>query len=198
MIHSCKRSDNDVIKDVDGNVYNSVTIGTQIWMKENLKTTKYNDGNPVPLVTDNMTWMGMTTPAYCYNSNYEALYNWYTVNTGKLCPAGWHVPSDEEWTVLCTYLGGEAYAGGKLKETGTSHWTSPNTGATNETGFTAIPGGYRYYGGSFDFINDYGYWWTSSGTVTYAFVVEMQYFNPSVLRVAYDNRYGLSVRCLKD
>jgi uncharacterized protein (TIGR02145 family) len=139
------------VSDVDGNTYKVVIIGTQVWMAENLKTTKYSDGTPIPLVTDNTAWSNLTTPGYCWYNNdsatiaqtYGALYNWYTVNTGNLCPAGWHVPTDAEWTILITYLGGEDVAGGKLKEAGTAHWSSPNTGATNETGFTALPGGFR-------------------------------------------------------
>ncbi|MFZ4572381.1 MAG: fibrobacter succinogenes major paralogous domain-containing protein [Bacteroidales bacterium] len=108
--------------DVDGNLYHSVTIGTQVWMDENLKTTKYNDGSSIPLVTDSIAWINMTTPGYCwyhnnaaaYKNTYGALYNWYAVNTGKLAPTGWHVPTDAEWTILVAYLGGELLAGGRI------------------------------------------------------------------------------------
>ena len=139
------------VSDADGNQYNTVTIGEQIWMASNLKTTRYNDGTGIPLVTINSEWTSHRTPAYCWYDNeeatyknvYGALYNWYAVNTGKLCPSGWHVPNIEEWRTLISYLGGKSVAGGKLKETGTVHWASPNAGATNETGFTALPGGYR-------------------------------------------------------
>jgi uncharacterized protein (TIGR02145 family) len=141
----------DAITDADGNYYNIVTIGTQTWMAENLETTKYNDGNNIPNISDNVAWSNLTTPGYCWYNNddstyknlYGALYNWYTVNRGKLCPIGWHVPTDAEWTTLTTYLGGESVAGGRLKETGTMHWVSPNVGAINETGFTALPGSCR-------------------------------------------------------
>ena len=116
----------------------------------NLKTTKYNDGTSIPNVTNDTSWSNLTTGAYCWYNNdvsyknpYGALYNWYAVNTGKLAPKGWHVPSDAEWTTLITYLGGESIAGGKLKEAGTTHWLSPNTEATNSTGFSALPGGRR-------------------------------------------------------
>ena len=99
--------DHNLVKDTDGNVYHTVTIGTQVWMKENLKTTKYNDGTPIPLVAESKAWGNLSTPAYCwFKTKYGALYNWYTVNTGKLCPLGWHVPTDAEWTKLITYLGG--------------------------------------------------------------------------------------------
>lgn len=152
--------------DIDGNVYQIVTIGTQVWMAENLKVTHYRNGDVIPNVTDGPTWAGLTTGAYCeYDNNvasvatYGRLYNWYAaVDTRNIAPDGWHVPSDEEWKQLETYLGmsqAEADAiglrgsdeGGMLKETGTSHWDSPNTGATNESGFTALPGGHRRYGG---------------------------------------------------
>ena len=126
------------IEDIDGNIYKTTKIGSQIWMTENLKTTRYNDGTPIPLVTDGTTWGGLTTPAYCYINNdeatyaspYGALYNYYVVaDTSSLnvCPVGWHVPSDGEWTTLTNYLGGLDVAGSKLKETGTLYWNSPNT-----------------------------------------------------------------------
>ncbi|MFA6925323.1 MAG: fibrobacter succinogenes major paralogous domain-containing protein [Bacteroidales bacterium] len=155
--------------DIDGNIYHIVTIGTQVWLLENLNTTKYNDGTLIPLVTDNSGWNNLTTGAYSdYNntpsnsSTYGRLYNWYAVNNAhKICPLGWHVPSDAEWTTLETYLGISS-AGGKLKEAGTIHWTSPNVGATNETGFTALPGGSRYPNGSFNNIGNYANWWTAT------------------------------------
>jgi len=138
--------------DIEGNVYKTIKIGTQIWMAENLKTTKYNDGTSIPLVGD-CYWRNLTTPGYCWYNNdsiiykklYGAIYNWFTINTGKLAPAGWHVPSEEEWTKLITYLGGEEVAGGKMKESGITHWSIPNESATNESGFTALPSGERYY-----------------------------------------------------
>ncbi len=139
------------VTDIDNNHYEAVRIGSQLWMAENLKTTRYNDGTPIPLVTDSLEWDNLVTPAYCwyrndpvtYGETYGALYNLHVVSTGILCPSGWHVPSDAEWTVLSDYLGGESVAGGKLKEAGTTHWYTPNAGATNETGFTALPGGIR-------------------------------------------------------
>jgi uncharacterized protein (TIGR02145 family) len=196
------------LTDVDGNSYNTVWIGEQLWMAENLKTTKYNDGTSIPLEWDAWTWSNLNTPAYCWYNNdeatgntYGALYNWYTVSTGNLCPAGWHVPTDAEWTMLTTYLGGENVAGGKLKEIGTSHWNSPNTGATNETGFTAVPGGYRhYYDGSFGGIGDYGVWWSATQThQDWATLRSVGYDRSNVHRDAnYYMQYGLSVRCLRD
>jgi uncharacterized protein (TIGR02145 family) len=196
------------VSDIDGNIYKTVRIGSQIWMSENLKTTKFKDGiTSIPNVTESGTWAALSTSAYCwynneeatYKANYGALYNWYTVSTGNLCPTGWHVPTDAELTTLTTYLGGESVSGGKLKETGTTHWTTPNTGATNETGFTALPGGSRHYGGSFNTIGNYGLWWSSTEYPTSdAWFISMSYNNNYVSRTFNYRRSGYSVRCLKD
>jgi len=194
------------VEDIDGNRYNTVKIGSQIWMTENLKTTKYNDGTAIPLVTDNAAWVNLTTPGYCWYNNdyttygavYGALYNWYAVKTGALCPEGWHVPLEEEWTTLTTFLGGESVAGGMMKETGTAHWISPNTGATNESGFTGLPGGYRSHGGGFYSIGVYGNWWSPGDHSAYlAFYL---YLSPSTnVHWSVDNKEsGFSVRCLRD
>ncbi len=193
------------ITDIDGNTYSSVTIGTQVWMDSNLKTTRFNDGTAIPLVTDNSTWTWTSTPGYCWYNNaaankntYGALYNWYTVSTLILCPTGWHVPSDAEWTTLTTYLGGESLAGGDLKETGTTHWLSPNTGATNASGFTAVPGGSRNNNGSFLYVGIGGYWWTSSEYGSYSWYRSILNDKSNVNRNYNYRRYGFSVRCLKD
>ncbi|MDP3003129.1 MAG: fibrobacter succinogenes major paralogous domain-containing protein [Bacteroidales bacterium] len=195
------------VTDIDGNVYNTVTIGTQVWMKENLKTIKYNDGTAIPLVTDGAAWVALSTPGYCwynndaatYKATFGALYNWYTVNTGKLCPSGWHVPSDAELTTLTTYLGGEIVAGGKLKETGTTHWLSPNTGATNESGFTALPGSNRTEIGTFYSFGYNGNWWSSTVySTTDAWYRNMNYSYSDVYRNYYPKIHGFSVRCLRD
>ncbi len=207
--------------DGDGNHYSIVYIGTakgttdildpsnnkgvQIWMAENLKTTKYNDYTTIPNVTDLSEWNQLTSPAYCWYSNeigykniYGALYNWYTVAKGNLCPAGWHVPTDTEWTTLTNNLGGEAVAGGKLKEKGFAHWYSPNVGATNETGFTALPGGYKGASGGFGNMRYFGHWWSSSeNTSSDAWQRYLDIGNTTVWKYAYDIQYGFSVRCLK-
>jgi uncharacterized protein (TIGR02145 family) len=197
-----------LVSDIEGNTYKTVTIGTQTWMAENLRVARYKNGTAIPLVTDPTAWVGLTTPGYCWYNNdeatnkatYGALYNWYTVITGNLCPTGWHVPTDAEWTTLTTYLGGESVAGGKLREVGTAHWASPNTGATNETGFTALPGGYRYYTGTYLTIGYAGYWWSSTGSsATNAWYRYMYYYNPLVSRDGYGSKEsGFSVRCLRD
>ncbi|MCK4344762.1 MAG: hypothetical protein KAX05_05690 [Bacteroidales bacterium] len=200
-------SETGTVTDYDGNEYNTIKIGNQWWMAENLKTTKYNDGTAIPLVTNSTEWGNLTTPGYCwynndeagYKNTYGALYNWYTVNTGKLCPTDWHVSTDSEWTTLIDYLGGESLAGGKLKEAGTTHWDSPNTGATNESGFTALPGGLRLSYGTFDFVGDYAFFWTATEfDGSGAWDRSLHYDYAEVYR--YDNlkSNGFSVRCLRD
>jgi uncharacterized protein (TIGR02145 family) len=159
------------LMDVEGNVYKTVKIGNQVWMAENLKTTKNNDNSDIPLVSNRLEWLNISIPGYCWYDNdeannkatYGALYNWFTVNTGKLCPTGWHVPNEREWIKLTDYLGGANVAGGKLKESGTTHWESPNESATNESGFAALPGGFRFGDGGFSNYGTNGYWWGSSG-----------------------------------
>ncbi len=191
------------VKDYEGNTYNTVKIGNQCWLRENLKNTKLNDGTLIPLVIDS-TWYNLT-PAYCWYDNnisnkeiYGALYNWTTVNTSKLCPIGWHVPSDSEWTTLSDYLGGESVAGGKLKEAGTAHWASPNTGATNETGFTAFPGGNRMYV-NFGNIGVHGLWWTGSlYSGEEIWMRAMSNYDSILIKCYFQIRTGASVRCVKD
>ena len=179
--------------------------GLQIWMAENLKTAKYNDGSNIPYVTSSGVWSGLNTPAYCWYNNdpgnknvYGALYNWYAVNSNKLCPSGWHTPDDGEWTALSNSLGGELAAGEKLKETGTSHWKSMNP-ATNESGFSARPGGYRYRDGGFDSMSILGYWWTSSEeSPTFAWYRRLYHYWVTIQRYSDYKVIGFSVRCLKD
>ncbi len=194
--------------DQDGNIYKTVTIGTQTWMAENLRTTKYNDGTDIPNITDNDEWIALTTGAYCNYKNttnvdtiatFGRLYNWYAASTGKLAPAGWHVPSDAEWTQLTAYLGDPSIVGSKLKEKGTLHWNSPNNGATNETGFTALPGGCRDDDGKFYIFGIYGGWWSSiESTTTYSKNRSMDY-DVSTFGIGSNNKkVGFSVRCVKD
>ncbi len=192
-------------KDGNNNYYPIVKIGTQTWMAENLKTTKYTDNANITLVTDAAEWSNLTAQGYCwYNNNeatykatYGALYNWYVVINVKLCPTGWHVPTDANWTSLTTFL--VSVAGGKLKETGTAHWNSSNTGATNETGFTSLPGGYRYTDGSFNYIGKYGYWWAATEVSTAnAYRRSMSYTNSNVNSTNDSKKYGFSIRCIKD
>lgn len=189
----------------DGRTYKIVKIGNQIWMAENLIASQYNDGTDIRLVSDATSWKNMSTPAYCYytatfKGNSGAFYNWFIVNTGKLCPLGWHVPNDVEWTVLIDYLGGESEAGGRLKESATAHWDSPNTAATNESGFTALPCGYRSgYDGRFETYGGVTFWWSSSedntGGATH-WGVGCGYSGSSAF--SGNKTDGNSVRCIKD
>jgi uncharacterized protein (TIGR02145 family) len=193
----------DSIYDIQGNKYRTVQIGTQTWTAENLRSTKYNDGTDIPFVPDVNEWVSLSTPGYCwYNSDsvgYGALYNWYVVGTGKICPQGWHVPTDDEWTTLSDYLGGSEVAGGMLKETGYTHWLKPNSAATNETGFSALPSGYRSYGGGFNSIANYGFWWTSTEWSTSgAWYRDVYYGYSTIDRSNSHKRSGATLRCVKD
>ena len=195
------------VLDTDGNIYHTVVIGNQVWIVENLKTTRYNDGTSIPLVTGNTEWINLTTPGYCWYDNditnketYGAFYNWYAVQTNKICPAGWHVPSDSEWTALTDFLGGESTAGGKLKEAGTMHWDSPNTGATDESGLTLLPGGFRGAQGVCYFIGYWGQFWTSTSPFESVAYYRMMAADSETVDNGKGNAIqrlcGLSVRCV--
>lgn len=191
------------VTDIDGNVYQTVIIGTQVWMVENLKVTHYRNGDSI--MYKNSNWPSF--PAYCdynftpsYSITYDRLYNFYAVvDNRKLCPLGWHVPSDAEWTTLTTYFGGESIAGGKLKEAGLTHWLSPNTGATNETGFTALPSGYLGVNGNFmGTLGYYGWFWSSTKYSSNSWYRSMISSSGNVSRNTADEKCFLSVRCIKD
>jgi uncharacterized protein (TIGR02145 family) len=198
---------NSTIKDIDGNKYKVVTIGDQVWMKENLKTTRFNDGTPIPLVAENDLWKSLTTPGFCWYNNdstanknlYGALYNWYTVNSNKICPSGWHVPTDQEWTTLADNLGGHDTAGGKLKESGLEHWKRPNTSGSDLVGFTALPAGYRSVEGIFNLIGASGYWWTSTMyNDEHVIFYDLRYKFGILYKYRSEKYCGFSLRCLKD
>jgi uncharacterized protein (TIGR02145 family) len=176
-------------------------------MVENLKVTHYRNGDPIPEITEYFAWGNMTTGAYCNYDNspensitYGRLYNWYAVNDIRgLAPAGWHVPSDAEWDTLTAFLGGESVAGGKLKETGTSHWKNLNIAETNEYGFTALPGGHRDSITSFVNMRVLGYWWSSSHADSIsAFSRYLLCSSSNIFRYSYAKNAGFSVRCIKD
>jgi uncharacterized protein (TIGR02145 family) len=195
------------VTDIDGNVYHTITIGQQVWMVENLKTTKYRDGKPIPNITDKRSWRKLTTGACCDFNNtpsntdtYGKLYNWYAVtNSGNICPTGWHVPTDAEWTTLETFLGGDSIAGGKLKEAGYAHWAKPNNEASNISGFTALPGGCRLKDGGFISIKNYGDWWSSSeNSSPDAWFRYLDFNYGGVFRYAAGKAHGFSVRCIRD
>jgi uncharacterized protein (TIGR02145 family) len=190
----------DVIK------YRTVRIGDQTWMAENLRATKFNDGTTIDLVEKSSAWENLSTPAYCWYDNNEkygrtfgALYNWYTVNTGKLCPVGWRVPTDEEWERLIIFLGGKGRAGGQLKETGTDLWRNPNAGATNKSGFSALPGGVRYGNGRFFGIGACGGWWSASEyDSSQALHLDVWFNHIEVGRSEILKGQGVYIRCVKD
>lgn len=201
-------------RDIDGNVYSVVTIGTQKWFRSNLNVSHYRNGDPIPQVTNAYEWESLTTGAWCYYENnsyygarYGKLYNWYAVNDPRgLAPIGWHVPSVVEWTSLITFLGGANVAGGKMKRRTDFEyggWASPNEGATNSSGFTGIPGGCRPdYVGSFNSNTLRGYWWTSTAdSPSSAWNRSLFYNSASVGSTAMygiDKAAGFSVRCLRD
>ncbi len=196
------------VTDFDNNIYNTIAIGTQCWMKENLRVTHYCNGELIPNVTDNTEWTKLTADAYSNYDNsdnnidiYGRLYNWHAVNDiSKICPTGWHVPSDADWTALTEFLGGESGAGGKMKEAETTHWTDPNTGATNESGFSGLPGGARSsFTGVFGGLGMETYYWSSTECFnTYAWYRFLTNVNADASRSFAWKVTGLSVRCLKD
>jgi len=213
------------VTDYDGNVYNTVKIGNQVWMKENLKVTHYNDGIAIPPVTDNTAWGNLTTPAYCwynndqatYGNTYGALYNWFTVQTGNVCPTGWHEPTDAEWTTMENYLIANGYnydgttTGNKIAKSlgATTTWNASGTAGAvgntdypayrNKSNFTALAGGYRNDYGTFTNIGYNGIWWSATETVaTYAWYRDLYYNGTDVYRGYGNEESGFSVRCVRD
>ncbi len=198
------------VNDIEGHIYKTIDIGTQTWMAENLRATRLNDKTQIPNVTDLSAWASLTSMGYCWNNNdpksfksiYGALYNWYVVGTNKICPEGWHVPSEEDWNILQAYLGGSNVAGGALKETGTTHWQNPNEDASNNSGFTALPGGQRdiinnFWNGTW--IGVFGQWWTSTNESTGQYYDwELDYSSGQAFYGALSSSMGLSLRCVKN
>jgi len=202
------RSDNIalIVQDQSGNFYNTVAIGTQVWFRENLRTKKYRNGNNIIVKTNTDTSTLVGQMYYYLNDSlinypvYGALYNWKATQVSdSLCPVGWHVPSDSEWTTLITYLGVTSVAGGKIKATTTTYWNSPNTGATNESGFSALPGGYRWSDASFYGIRNNAFFWSATEDANFlAWFRYLYSYNGSVNRFSDYKSVGASVRCLKN
>ena len=204
-------SSSQSVKDIDGNEYTTVRIGTQTWLVENLKVSHYRNGDPIQNITENSRWSSLSTGAWCYYNNneiydrdYGKLYNWYAVNDSRnIAPIGWHVPTESEISTLINYLGGDKVARGKLIQTGTSHWNEFDSEATNSSRFSALPGGCRNERGSFN--NDFGfspfgnvaYWWcsTNKDTFTACYLLIAKF---GLLRSNGSKLNGYSIRCVKD
>ncbi len=221
-----KDGDTGIVTDIEGNVYKTVKIGKQWWMAENLRTTIYNDGTIIPFITDNDEWKACTTGigAYCYHNQtidsgsivkFGALYNWHAVNTGKLAPEGWHVPTDAEWTKLEEYLIAHGYnydgttTGNKIAKAlaAKTDWESSDTvgypgndmQSNNSSGFSALPSGYRYDFGSFSFRGDRIYWWCATEEdELWAYYRNLYYEWENLYNLCYRKGYGFSVRLVKD
>ena len=189
---SFRTVNSQTITDIDGNNYNTVQIGSQIWMSENLKTTRYSGGASA-------AWKYYNNDE-SNNTIYGKLYDgWTALDPRGICPTGWHVPSDSEWTTLTTYLGGGNIAGGKMKSMGLAYWSSPNTAATNESGFSALPGGFHNHIVAFNYFGTQAYFWSSSGlAANTAWFRVLDYNTGNIYRNGDNNGYGLSIRCIKD
>jgi uncharacterized protein (TIGR02145 family) len=197
----------DPVTDTEGNIYKTIKIGTQVWMAENLRSTKFNDGTDITLTAGSGQWNDLSNAGYCWYDNdepsfrqlYGALYNGYTVVTGKLCPDGWHIPEKQEWLVLREFLGDSIKAGGKMKETGTENWQSPNRGADNSSGFTAVAAGIRYFEGTFSSNQSYTSMWSATDASQGELWCTSLYFADTNLSLNHrSNKYGFSVRCIKN
>ena len=190
------------VYDIDGNRYNTIQIGYQTWMTENLRTTKYRDGTAIPNITDETEWSNLTTGAYCWYNNgimnkafHGALYNWYAVNTGKLCPEGWHVPTQSEWVILSDCLGGHEKAGYKMK----CNDLYKTFGSGSNSGFDAHLSGTRFFNGDFNQINNDTYWWSSTESHTESAIFVQITDLESILNISNTyKKFGFSIRCIKD
>lgn len=202
---------NATVTDVDGNIYKTITIGTQTWMVDNLKTTHYRNGDPISNITDNSLWVYTSAGAYCWYNNdilnkavYGALYNGFAVKDSRnIAPLGWHVATRDEWNTIISFLGGVTTAGSKMKESGTNHWTTPNSDATNESGFTALPGGYRHKNtGAFQYMGTNSFYRTGTEELNSgydsAYHIMLFNINANVTPSYSEKVYGYSVRCVKD
>jgi uncharacterized protein (TIGR02145 family) len=192
-----------VVKDVEGNSYETVKVGEQVWFKDNLNTSRFNDGSSIPAVHNAADWFALVSPGWtnyqgssAYNSIDGKFYNWYAVNSGKLCPKGWHVPTEAEWKALIDHLGGESVAGGKMKQT--YLWEAPNRGADNSSGIEARPAGFKEVNGYSDGKGKVSYWWSSTQKFNTASSVLLNYLSASAHRSDESVKRGHCVRCIKD
>lgn len=208
--NGCKKDKDDplptTVIDIDGNIYHTVKIGTQVWMVENLRVTRYRNGDTIDRITESWAWLNYDTGIYCdYDNNplngkiYGRLYNYSAIiDTRNLCPAGWHVPRKDEWETLISNAGGLEMAGLKLREVGTIHWKDSISVATNKFGFTALPGGYRSLDGSCYQIGEGGYWWCSTGSIESGTLAYEITSVSGISSYPFHWKYGLSVRCVKN
>ena len=193
-------------KDVDGNIYESVVIGTQTWLTENLKSTRYDDATEIKEIKDNGEWAKATAPGFCWYNNdaankdeYGALYNWHVIKNGNICPKGWHVPTDAEWTTLETFVGGSAQAALMLKEKGTQHWKSTSDAVGDTYNFSAIAAGFRNSDGNFTYqLSDCCFWTATPSTPTYAHNRSFSYYDKGINSRDIQRTNGYSIRCVKD
>lgn len=202
------QTNDDEVRDIDGNVYETIKIGGQEWFTSNLRTSRFRDGTAIPEVIDEISWSEVREAAWCWYNNdstheehYGKLYNWYAMNCDKgICPVGWHVPTDLEWTILVDHLGGIKQAGREMKEEGAAYWNGPNNrGGSNSSGFTGRGGGTRYWNGIYSFLRLEGYWWTSTSTnEANARARTLSALNGIVNGFEQDKRVGFSVRCVKN
>ncbi|WP_316811676.1 FISUMP domain-containing protein [Pedobacter heparinus] len=197
-------AEDNVVVDIEGNSYKTIKIGTQTWMMENLKTTHYRNGDPIPNLADQTAWTSDLSGGYCTYSNslengatYGKLYNWYAVHNPKgLAPTGWHIPSDAEWAILYNYIGGTRESGKKIQDTNPVHWSNYVI-ATNETKFSGLPGGNRNSNGIFENLSWDGIWWTDTSNNNLSVGYDL-YVKGYIERIERDKKYGFSVRCVKD
>jgi uncharacterized protein (TIGR02145 family) len=195
------------VTDVDGNVYETVMIGNQVWMAENLRTTRLNDGSEIELITKNKDWNTTSDPAFCWYNNdsslfkvpYGALYNGFAATNEKICPAGWHVPDSEEWNQLIDNLGNAETAGGKLKLEGITQWHPPNTGADNSSSFSALPAGLRYFEGTFSSLSYFtAFWSVNEADNASHYFLSLSYLDSKATLSNKSKKHGFSIRCIRD
>ena len=208
LFSNCKKDDGSgTVTDIDGNVYKTVTIGEQVWMAENLRVTRFNDGSDIKLVEDNEEWKNITAAAFSWYDNdsalfgnqYGALYNGYAVQDNNICPTGWHVPNANDFMKLIETLGDTLTAGGKLKSIDISQWRVPNEGADNSSRFSALPAGMRYFEGTFSSASYFtGYWSSTEINADTATLVLLSYLDSKVIFGNNSKNLGFSVRCVKN
>lgn len=208
IMSGCDKDDTpDPVSDIDGNIYETVLIGNQVWMAENLMTTRLNDGTEISLITDKPEWQKTDEPALCWYNNessvyqvqYGGLYNGFAAENEKICPAGWHVPARDELMQLVKFLGDTTLAGGKLKLEGTAQWHSPNKGADNSSSFAALPAGMRYFEGTFSSLSYFtAYWSSTSKDISLLAYMSLSYLDSKAVIRNCNKNHGFSIRCVRD